>query len=362
MLFLTSVSFAALFPLLWLLALAIAAVSPLPKPITVAGFYGTSYLLLLGILRAVREHFADTSFRNAPTRRKLDGWLSVRGCEWLNITGVATVGSGAAILFVAGLLPFHLWFLFTAIVLGCADLMRKDRLVTLPGCVPEPRSELDLDHEIADEDGKRCKFSWMPWTRRLRDTACQTEFIISHEEYRGAQNQSRSSADDLREYARCVRDGCGGAVKDVAAFFRFRSGSLGLTVVQDMEDVVCFKRGIPLTSALSSTQKNHGREKFPVETLYEQAGSCEDHAILVAAVLFSLGHDVTLFWLRLKSGVGHLALGFHAEGLIAGGMSEMLEGKRYFYVETIPTAVNQGPGDIGTELLTELESVEVVPV
>jgi len=359
MLFLTSLSFAALFPILWLLALAIAAVLPLPRLITVAGFYGTAYLLLLGILRTVREHFADSSFRNAPTRRKLDSWLSVRGCEWLNISGAAIVGSGAATLFVAGILPFHLWFLLIAIVLGCADLVRKDRLVTLPGSVPESRTELDLDHEIAEEDGKRCKFSWTPWTRRLRDTACQTEFVISKEEYRGAQNQSRSSTDDLREYARCVRDGCGSAVNEVAAFFRFRSGSLGLTAVEEMEDVVCFVRGIPLANGSSI---NCDRAKLPMETLYEQAGNCENHAILAAAILFTLGHDVTLFWLKMKSDVGHLALGFHADGLIAGGMSEMLEGRRYFYVETIPTGVDQRLGDIGSNLLTEIESVEIIPI
>jgi hypothetical protein len=71
--------------------------------------------------------------------------------------------------------------------------------------------------------------------------------------------------------------------------------------------------------------------KYPVETLAEETGDCEDSAILAAALLKSMGYDSALIYLP-----GHCALG------IAGvdgmpGTAVKLNNVSYYYCETTAT-------------------------
>jgi hypothetical protein len=186
------------------------------------------------------------------------------------------------------------------------------------------------------------------------------ELVINHEEYRSARNADRFSAANKAEYARYVLEGYTRSVEAAAAVFRNRSKARNLLAVQEMEDVVCFTRGI----RYASDPEMRGVDdwaNFPVETLYDQAGDCEDHAILAAAILYSLGHDVALFWLDLGDSA-HLALGYRAQGFVGGGFSEVAEGRVYYYVETVPTENGDQAGDIARQFLKDLKSAEVILV
>jgi len=76
--------------------------------------------------------------------------------------------------------------------------------------------------------------------------------------------------------------------------------------------------------------------RFPVETLVEQKGDCEDTSVLYAAFMDYLGYDVALLfykWEEKSKRVGHLALGIH----LSGNHGEYVEdenGKKYYYCET----------------------------
>lgn len=80
---------------------------------------------------------------------------------------------------------------------------------------------------------------------------------------------------------------------------------------------------------------------FPIETLFEQKGDCEDTAMLLAAILKELGFDAVLLTFVEPNGGGHMAVGVSGEGDFYGTCYPYND-KLYFYVETT------GPGwDIG---------------
>lgn len=75
--------------------------------------------------------------------------------------------------------------------------------------------------------------------------------------------------------------------------------------------------------------------KFPLETLVERCGDCEDFVILGAALMKSKGIDVTIVYIPGENGnAEHMALG--VSGNFKGYFYEH-EGKKYFYAETTGT-------------------------
>ena len=92
--------------------------------------------------------------------------------------------------------------------------------------------------------------------------------------------------------------------------------------------------------------------KYPVETLAESAGDCEDYAILGASILQALGYEVALLFLP-----GHCALGVAGAKGMEGAFAEH-EGLRYYYCEMT------GQGWTFGELPQEFENVgpEISPV
>jgi predicted transglutaminase-like cysteine proteinase/predicted nucleic acid-binding Zn ribbon protein len=71
--------------------------------------------------------------------------------------------------------------------------------------------------------------------------------------------------------------------------------------------------------------------KFPLETLADEGGDCEDSAILLASLLRELGYGTVLIQFQ-----DHMAVGVKGEDSISGSYYEV-DGIRYFYVETTST-------------------------
>lgn len=83
--------------------------------------------------------------------------------------------------------------------------------------------------------------------------------------------------------------------------------------------------------------------RFPVETLVEKEGDCEDSSVLLAAILDSMGYDVVLLfysWWDKGQMLGHLAVGVN----IAGDHGDYVEynGFKYYYCETTNSGYNVG--------------------
>ena len=72
--------------------------------------------------------------------------------------------------------------------------------------------------------------------------------------------------------------------------------------------------------------------KYPLETLVDKGGDCEDSSILVASILRSLRYDVVLVNFPASgNNAGHMGVGVVGDFT---GVYYPYEGKRYFYLET----------------------------
>lgn len=92
--------------------------------------------------------------------------------------------------------------------------------------------------------------------------------------------------------------------------------------------------------------------RYPVETLVDGCGDCEDKVALLAALLHEMDVDFVLLILP-----DHMAVGVHCDEVNVPRYM-LFEGKRYYYLET--TLPNWGIGDIPKEYYSA--EMEVVPV
>lgn len=69
--------------------------------------------------------------------------------------------------------------------------------------------------------------------------------------------------------------------------------------------------------------------RYPVETLFDRGGDCEDTSILVAAILTAIDYDVALL---LFEEYDHMGVGINIP--LGYGNSWIHDGKRYWYLET----------------------------
>lgn len=92
--------------------------------------------------------------------------------------------------------------------------------------------------------------------------------------------------------------------------------------------------------------------KFPLETLADEGGDCEDSAILLASLLRELGYGTVLIQFT-----DHMAVGVKGEESIQGGYYEV-DGIRYYYVET--TSTGWEIGDIPD--LMKGQSARILPL
>ena len=103
---------------------------------------------------------------------------------------------------------------------------------------------------------------------------------------------------------------------------------------------------IDLVAALAQSMVHTNRDvrtpydaypRYPVETLFEEGGDCEDNSILVAALLTRLDYNVVFFVFDQPS---HVALGIDISA--PAGYYWEYQAKRYYYLET-----TGGPWEIG---------------
>jgi len=86
--------------------------------------------------------------------------------------------------------------------------------------------------------------------------------------------------------------------------------------------------------------------RFPVETLVDKKGDCEDSAVLFSSIMKALGYDPVLLFYILDGETGHLAAGIHLNDGTGNYITH--NSKKYYYCETTTTgnSVGQIPLDI----------------
>ena len=120
-----------------------------------------------------------------------------------------------------------------------------------------------------------------------------------------------------------------------------------------VELVIAFVQGCPyVDDSISTPYDDYTR--YPIETLLERKGDCEDTALLTAVLLRELGYGSALI---LMPDEGHAALGVLGGDGVYGSYYEV-DGDMYFYVET--TATGWPIGEIPEDLVGA--SAFVVPL
>lgn len=365
MIFLTSLIFAILLFVvpgeLGLMALshAMPFISPMPALIFLNVLVYALVFLCVHLSRKalIELEYADADINRLPLKE----WLDVSSCRWLNILGLTAVIAGALLLLAKDKLPFPFWFLFGAVVVGLLDVVKKQKPLSFPDELPTPKFVVDTVTSVPDGDSRKVEFKWTLWENATgRIDSLATAFFFDNGEYSSAKGLHRYPRVPLENYTRYPREQFSSSVQQVAAFFRNHSKKNQFTPLKEMTNIVCFVRSIRYAPD-QETRNQSDWANFAVETLYDNAGDCEDHAILAAALLHYLGHSVALFYLNLED-CGHIAIGYECPDGGGAFFATGANGRTYYYVETVPTSSSEQIGDLNEEFLTSLKESAVLPV
>jgi hypothetical protein len=90
--------------------------------------------------------------------------------------------------------------------------------------------------------------------------------------------------------------------------------------------------------------------RYPIETLVEKSGDCEDTSVLYSSIMESLDYKTILLFYILDNDVGHLAVGVNINQDYSGKFIEY-NTLKYYYCETTSYGFNLGeiPSDIDKE-------------
>jgi Predicted periplasmic protein len=117
--------------------------------------------------------------------------------------------------------------------------------------------------------------------------------------------------------------------------FKQQGDQYGYSKDQTAMNVIAFVQSLPYTSDNVTTGYDE-YPRYPIETLIDGGGDCEDTSILAAALLTELGYGTILI-----SPPNHMALGIMGSENISGTYWEY-DGSRYYYVETTGTGWGLG--------------------
>jgi predicted transglutaminase-like cysteine proteinase len=322
-------------------------------------FHAVAYLGLLAIVRAAGWAVHDLDLGASRRLRVAREWLRNGNNDWLRLVEVLLLGAGILWMARYGLLPLQIVPLVGASLAGLLVQgslpLKLDGLLDLPsarfaslGQVPEPAA--CTEHCIA--------WRFVVDGQADRVLSFNESYVIQRDAYRAARELPRFPRTPLNQYLRYLTDQRSSDVRALANQLRLLSQANEFTAIQEVENVVEMVRAIPYASD-EETHQEQDHAQFPIETLVELRGDCEDHAILAAALLFELGHQVGLFCLDLDDSA-HMALAYHAPGLQSTFGALGPDSRWYHYVETVPGAENDRIGAIGGNFVTHLRGASIV--
>ena len=146
---------------------------------------------------------------------------------------------------------------------------------------------------------------------------------IPAETYQQYKSQVRTT-----DYPDYVTDG-DPTIEEIANLFDSKAQSKGFDSYKKASFILAFIQSLPYTSDFVTTSYDD-YPRFPIETLVDNGGDCEDTAILFAAIMQAspLYYDAILI-----NPPGHMATGIWCDSSFYGYYWE-LDGRYYYYCET----------------------------
>ena len=129
-------------------------------------------------------------------------------------------------------------------------------------------------------------------------------------------------------------------IRNLVQSFREGGRRNGFSDYQNVLNVIAFVQSLRyVTDIVSKYEENYVR--YPIETLVDGVGDCEDMAILAASIMHEMGYDVLFVQMP-----NHLALAIKSSENLYGSYYEY-NGSKYYYLETTDTgwAIGQIPDE-----------------
>jgi hypothetical protein len=180
-----------------------------------------------------------------------------------------------------------------------------------------------------------------------KDTAWNARLAIPTAYYDFYRGRPHDRLENYAQYALSDydRDYLKGLIDD----FREAGEAKDYTGTDDVLNVLAFVQSMPyMPDRLTTGYDEYPR--YPIETLVDGGGDCEDTAILAAAILNEMGYGTVL--IRVQ---GHMALGVKCTDDHPGAYYEF-EGARYYYLDTTckGLGIGQVPGEYAHSAVTIL--------
>lgn len=267
--------------------------------------------------------------------------LDPTGTRWLAFSTLA-VAAGLTVLTLAG--TFRLQALAITIPVGLVAWLHWTLRDYIPPwltweepspprvIVPEPPVPETLEDIL-----RECRWEWQGQTYTLK-------VVIRRSTYEDFRNRPRVPYDQwAQEY---VARGICGEIRALAHQLMEIGQPYG--TYQEVSWVLAFVQQV-----IRYEREATEYPKYPVETLVDGTGDCEDFSILGASILKTMGYDVALLFLP-----GHCALGVAGAKDIPGAYAES-GSRRYYYCEM--TAKGWSIGELPSEFRPEQIQVHPVP-
>lgn len=227
--------------------------------------------------------------------------------------------------------PAPLMLAFGFLVLMGSQYHDRELTDALPEQITplDPGTPGEGDDEVRVEAGEGIElrsFRWSVPSASRSDTLDITVAIDTERvETMTALNPKRP-ATDPPDWTPWVITGSTPEVVRAAHEIRKRTKSRGFSRFEEASAVLGFAQSVEYSFDIDSTGETD-YWRYPIETMFEQTGDCEDVSILAAAVLHQLGHEV----LPLITD-DHAAIGISAPIGLPGTFIEYA-GHRYYYCE-----------------------------
>lgn len=223
---------------------------------------------------------------------------------------------------------------------GQDELIRASFEVTIPSAPTINIQKTDL--ELTGENDKITKtYSW-----DYKDIPFQYEFKVSKSIYDYYKNKPPFFTHDPTDYAIYATDPYDDSfINGLVNAFLEKSAALGFDKFDTLGLIVSFVQSLPFVDDRIAYGYEH--PKYPIETLIEEGGDCEDTSILISSILDAMGIVNALLIFPT-----HCAVGVGATGL--QGKFYQYEGINYYYLES----ANLGTlGAIPEELINVTPSI-----
>jgi len=175
-------------------------------------------------------------------------------------------------------------------------------------------------------------YHWAQWSNNYTFTTYIPENLYEYYENKPrvpVRGTTYSSANYYVNYSYYVTDPKDDKeLEEIVASFNEFAFREGLGEEEKLNLMVGFVQSLPyMTDMESMGQQEYPR--YPVETLVNNVGDCEDTAVLMASLLKLMGYDVVLLDVP-----EHMAVGISSDHLTFYGFHYSENNKEYYYVET----------------------------